>query len=132
MALTIFTSCSAPPSYDPPANLAPTRPDFLCAALHVRDDQVQYDREPELISMPEPQYPEQARARNEEGTVLCHVFIDATGRVIEAHVLQASTAALNNAAVIAARGAIFKPARRKDGTTVAVWMVIPIEFSVRN
>lgn len=82
--------------------------------------------------MPEPKYPEEARAAGEEGTVLCHVFIDATGRVIDAHILQASTKALNNAAFVAARGALFKPARRKDGATVAVWMVIPIEFSVRN
>lgn len=63
---------------------------------------------------------------------MCHVFIDATGRVIDAHIVQASTAALNKAALAAARSAIFKPARRKDGATVAVWMVIPIEFTVRN
>jgi TonB family protein len=43
-----------------------------------------------------------------------------------------SVAGLDEEALRCVRAAVFKPALRKDGTTVGAWMIIPVEFQLRN
>jgi protein TonB len=90
------------------------------------DDYVAFEKEPELVSMEEPQYPELAREAGVEGTVLIRVLVGEDGFVKNQIIIQ-SVQMLDDAATNAAQTAVFKPALQKD-RPVAVWMVIPIEF----
>ena len=90
------------------------------------DDYVAFEKEPELVSMEEPQYPELAREAGVEGTVLIRVLVGEDGFVKNQIIIQ-SVQMLDDAATTAAETAVFKPALQKD-RPVAVWMVIPIEF----
>jgi len=94
------------------------------------EDYVAYEKEPELVSPPEPEYPEIAREAGVEGTVLVRVLVGEDGFVKEMMIIQ-SVPMLDDAAAAAAQTAVFKPALQKD-KPVAVWMVIPIEFQLRN
>jgi protein TonB len=94
------------------------------------DEYVAYEKEPELVSMNEPQYPELAREAGVEGTVLIRVLVGEDGFVKDQIIIQ-SVAMLDDAAASAAQTAVFKPALQKD-KPVAVWMVIPIEFRLHQ
>jgi protein TonB len=80
--------------------------------------------------MKEPAYPDIAREAGVEGTVMIRVLVGEDGFVKDMMIVQ-SVQMLDDAAVNAAQTAVFKPALQKD-KPVAVWMVIPIEFSLRN
>ena len=88
--------------------------------------EVAYEREPELVSMKDPEYPESARKQGIEGTVLVRVLVGEDGQVHDMIVIQ-SVPVLDESARNAARSAVFKPALKKD-RPVAVWIVVPIEF----
>jgi protein TonB len=94
------------------------------------DEYVAFEKEPELVSMKEPAYPDIAREAGVEGTVMIRVLVGEDGFVKDMMIVQ-SVQMLDDAAVNAAQTAVFKPALQKD-KPVAVWMVIPIEFSLRN
>lgn len=94
------------------------------------EDYVAYEKEPELVSPPQPVYPDIAREAGVEGTVLVRVLVGEDGFVKEQMIVQ-SVPMLDEAASQAAQDAVFKPALQKD-KPVAVWMVIPIEFQLRN
>lgn len=100
-----------------------------CAEAHDPGDppEVPNDREPDMKSMTEPTYPEEAKQAKEQGVVLCHVYVDATGRVVKAHVFGHMTPALDQAALDAVKTALYVPAQGKNGA-VGTWAVIPIEF----
>lgn len=94
------------------------------------DEYVAYEKEPELVSMQEPQYPELAREAGVEGTVLIRVLVGEDGFVKDSIIIQ-SVPMLDDAAAGAAQTAVFKPALQKD-KPVAVWMVIPVEFQLHQ
>jgi TonB family protein len=94
------------------------------------DDYVAYEKEPELVSMQEPVYPDLAREAGVEGTVLIRVLVGEDGFVKDEIIIQ-SVAMLDDNAAAAAHTAVFKPALQKD-KPVAVWMVIPIEFRLHQ
>jgi periplasmic protein TonB len=85
---------------------------------------------PELVTIPEPAYPEIAKAQSIEGKVLLKVLIGKNGRVREVRVVQ-SIPALDEAAREAAMQAVFKPALWRN-EPVAVWVSMPIRFSLRK
>jgi TonB family protein len=84
----------------------------------------------ELLSMSQPQYPEVAWEAGSQGTVICHVYVDTTGVVTEAHVSQSVNASLDEAALQSARTAKFKPAMRADKSKAGTWCALPIEFKL--
>jgi len=94
------------------------------------DEYVAYEKEPELVSMKDPQYPDIAREAGVEGTVMVRVLVGEDGFVKDMIIIQ-SVQMLDDSAANAAQTAVFKPALQKD-RPVAVWMVIPIEFSLRH
>ena len=60
-----------------------------------------------------PKYPVEARRRGEEGDVTVELAVDARGRVTDVKVVAScGFAALERAAVAAARNATFRPAKR--------------------
>lgn len=75
-----------------------------------------------------PAYPEEARARRLEGTVLLLVSLDASGRVTEAAIRRTcGHGSLDRAALRAVRSWRFDPARQ-NGTAIAAQVEIPIRF----
>ena len=96
-----------------------TPPDFIVV-----------EREPELVWMRKPAYPDLAREAGIEGTVLVRALVGADGTTQQVQLLQ-SVLGLDEVALEAAKTAIFKPALQQ-GKPVAVWVVIPIEFDLHR
>jgi protein TonB len=94
------------------------------------DEYVAFEKAPELVKMDPPVYPDIAREAGVEGTVLTRVLVGDDGFVKDMIIIQ-SVPMLDEAAADAAWTAVFKPALQKD-RPVAVWMVIPIEFSLHD
>lgn len=94
------------------------------------DEYVAYEKAPDLVSMDPPVYPDLAREAGVEGTVLVRVLVGEDGFVKDMIIIQ-SIPMLDEAATDSAWTAVFKPALQKD-RPVAVWMVIPLEFSLRG
>lgn len=94
------------------------------------DEYVAFEKAPELVKMDPPVYPDIAREAGVEGTVLSRVLVGDDGFVKDMIIIQ-SVPMLDEAAADAAWTAVFKPALQKD-RPVAVWMVIPIEFSLHD
>jgi TonB family protein len=94
------------------------------------DDIVVVEKEPQLISMQTPAYPEIAREAGMEGTVLVRVLVDTQGTVRERMLLE-SIRGLDEAALAAAATAVFRPALQQE-RPVAVWVVLPIEFRLHD
>ncbi|MGQ9685815.1 MAG: TonB family protein [Thiobacillaceae bacterium] len=71
----------------------------------------QVDRRPELMTPALPVYPEQARSRGIEGSVVVEVHIDETGRVRDIQILEADPPGVFDAAVLEVYGqALYRPA----------------------
>ncbi len=83
---------------------------------------------PKLLTAPVT-YPEEARARGEEGIVQVKALIGKDGRVIETAMEPGQTApeALGKAAVESVKGWTFDPARAK-GEPVEIWVVVPVRY----
>jgi protein TonB len=79
--------------------------------------------------MPSPIYPELARLADVEGTVLIRALIGRDGFVKEVGVVR-GVPMLNEAAIVAIRGARFRPALQQH-RPVAVWFVVPVRFTLR-
>lgn len=90
--------------------------------------QIPIDVWPKLLAAPI-SYPEEARLRGEEGTVLVKALVGPEGRVTEASLepQQTASAVLGKAAVDAVLQWSFEPAQSK-GEPVAVWIVVPVKF----
>jgi protein TonB len=85
---------------------------------------------PQLVQMNAPRYPELAREAGVAGKVLVRVLVGRDGFVRDAVAIR-SIPMLDEAALAAARTAVFKPALQ-GGTPVAVWIVIPIVFELHD
>lgn len=85
---------------------------------------------PELVTIPEPEYSQMAREAQIEGVVKLLVLVGKDGKVKNVKVEQ-SIQMLDSAARDAAMQAVFKPALWQK-KPVAVWVSIPIRFSLRE
>jgi len=83
---------------------------------------------PEAITKVPPQYPDDARRQRIEGTVLLQALVGRDGRIKDTRVVK-SIPGLDAAAQEAVRQWVFKPALAK-GDPVAVWVAIPVKFSL--
>jgi protein TonB len=89
-----------------------------------------FDSPPQLIQAVKPEYPNVALEVHAEGVVHVQVTIDETGRVIEAMVIGSDTiAALEEAALEAARQSRFRPAKQRD-VPVKSRISIPFRFKL--
>jgi protein TonB len=88
------------------------------------------DTPPEILSRPEPIYPEPLRASGIEGSVVLSVVIDAQGRVEGIRLLSATHPGFVTSAIEYARGIRFRPAL-KGGQPVAVEVRLPVRFLLR-
>jgi len=85
---------------------------------------------PEVVYRAPAVYPEKARRERIEGTVLVHALVGTDGRVQDTKVVK-SIPGLDGAAVAALRQWQFKPVR-SNGKPVAVWVAVPIRFSLHE
>lgn len=83
---------------------------------------------PEAVKRVPPSYPEQARDRGVQGTVLVRALVGTNGAVQETWVSWTQRG-LDEAAVDAVRQWQFKPARL-DGKPIPVWVVLPVKFTL--
>ena len=83
---------------------------------------------PEAIDKVKPRYPAMSQARDEEGTVLLQALITKEGRIARTMVVRSVTA-FDEEAIRAVEQWRFKPAR-SQGQPVAVWVAIPVKFSL--
>jgi protein TonB len=104
---------------DTPSELSPQEPFALA-----------FDEYPELLSIDAPVYPELARQAGLEGTVKVKVYVTRTGKVKYAVAVEGPEV-FWNAAIAAAKTALFTPARQGD-TPVDVWVIIPVTFSLNR
>jgi TonB family protein len=88
------------------------------------------DHMPQLKERKEALYPEEAKAKKAEGTVLSYVLVDEKGTVRQVIVVTPSEESnLNASAETAARGCTFIPGTLR-GESVKVWARLPYEFKV--
>jgi TonB family protein len=86
---------------------------------------------PSLKQAPKPPYPEGARVRGEQGTVLILVRVRSDGTVDDVKLRKSSgTTALDEAAVKGARVWTFVPARRGPNP-IEAWVEVPVEFKLQ-
>lgn len=87
-------------------------------------------RPPRYQQLTRPAYPEVSRRQGFEGTVVLLVKVLADGRTGEVKVKRSSgDSALDEAAVMAARGWTFLPAMRGP-KAVGAWVEIPVKFEL--
>jgi len=87
--------------------------------------------EPVIRQRAMPVYPEEARASKVTGTVVLDLTVASDGTVSAVRVLDSPSSLLSQAAVDAVRQWEFEPARRADGTAVAVLYVVTIKFALQ-
>jgi protein TonB len=93
---------------------------------------VSADENPQTVYNPAPRYPEQARRRGREGTVLVEADVDERGIPAAVRVLRSSGfGILDDAAAEAVGKWRFRPAR-SAGKTVPRHIVVPIEFRLKK
>lgn len=107
---------------------SPRRDDRPPGALPEFGEYVYVEELPEAITKVPPRYPDAARERKVDGTVLVQVLVGRDGRIKDTKIVK-SIPELDDAAVVAVRQWIFKPAMSK-GEPVAVWVAVPIKFSL--
>lgn len=113
-----------------PPVVAPSEVPVVAKAIEsVSQPQVDAER---CADNPPPNYPEEARRRGQQGTVVVAVAVDAAGVVVSA-TLQAPSPhpALNREALRAVRSWRFEPARR-DGQAIATTTEVVIEFQLEQ
>jgi protein TonB len=92
----------------------------------------QVDVHPRAIGRIDPAYPEEARRRNQEGTLKLMLKIDELGRVKEAEVVEAQPPGMFDEAALAAfRNARFQPAM-KDGRPVRYQAYMRVDFKLED
>jgi periplasmic protein TonB len=93
------------------------------------EDFVAAEEMPALINIPAPVYPEMARQAGMEGTVMVRALVGKDGKV-QKTLVTASIPMLDDAAIAAVHGAVFRPALQQH-KPVAVWVQVPLRFTLR-
>lgn len=98
-------------------------------ALPSPDEFVPYEDQPVLVERPQPVYPELAQMAKIEGTVIVKVLVGKDGKVKDAIIGKGVNGILDQAALDAAKSAVFRPAMQNK-KPVAVWVAIPFKFQL--
>ncbi len=87
---------------------------------------------PEVLSLPEPEYPILSRKRGEEGRVIIEIEISAKGKVLRAEIVKSSSyPRLDRAALEAVKIAVFNPAS-EFGIPVESELKVAYRFELRQ
>ena len=85
---------------------------------------------PKGISMPQPEYTDEARRKKINGTVLLSIVVGTDGNVREAEVTKSLDKGLDKQSVKTVKAWTFQPAT-KDGQPVPVRMDVEVTFRIR-
>lgn len=86
----------------------------------------------DYLDNPKPPYPSISRRMGEEGEVRLRVYVDASGAAQRVEIERTSGfARLDQAALDTVKRWRFVPARQGD-QPVAAWVIVPIQFTLRN
>jgi TonB family protein len=132
LAFTLNTKESAPVEIStyPPATPAESPVDAPTEALPKLGEYVYVEELPQPIAKVMPIYPDVARRSGIQGTVVVQALIGKDGHVKMAHVLK-SVPMLDAAALTCVKNWVFTPARARGGP-VAVWVAIPVRFTLKE
>ncbi len=99
--------------------------------LPSESDLVAVETFPQIVELPKPKYPKQARELGIEGTVMVKALIDTSGQVVKVKVAKAPDPdhGLSEAAVEAVKAGKFMPATN-GGKPIACWIALPLEFKL--
>jgi TonB family protein len=86
---------------------------------------------PKKIVHVEPRYTEEARQARIQGTVILQAVVDVEGNVSRVQVIKGLPFGLDQSAIDAVEQWKYEPARRSDGTPVAVYYNLVINFSLQ-
>lgn len=101
-----------------------------CASLPKQGDHAHVDALPQVTERAAALYPDAARSKGIQGTVLLTALVDRQGRVADVKVTK-SIPELDAAAREAVRRWRFRPAR-SWGRPVAVWVTLPVKFTLAD
>ncbi|MFA6598963.1 MAG: energy transducer TonB [Ignavibacteriaceae bacterium] len=93
------------------------------------NDYTSVDQMPSILSDAKPIYPPQALKKNIEGKVWLKVLVEANGNPSSIQVMKSTDTIFDKAAIAAAKNYKFEPAL-KDDKPVAVFVIIPFQFSL--
>lgn len=94
---------------------------------------VAIEKTPEIIRNAKVVYPEEAKAAGIQGKVYLTLLLDLDGKVMRAELEKSSgSSLLDKAAVDACRQMLFTPALAPGGKPVRVWIMYPVNFSLRK
>ncbi len=119
--------------------IAPPRPQVRVTPPSTEEPEpgayVYVEELPEAITKVPPTYPPAMREAGIQGTVVVKALVGKDGRVSRTMIVKSISETnpapeLDAAAAAAVRQWIFKPARSREGATVAVWVDVPIRFSL--
>jgi len=85
---------------------------------------------PEAITKVPPMYPDIARQSGVQGRVVVQALVGKDGRVKDTKVVKTDGPMLNQAAIAAVQQWIFKPALDEHNAPVAVWVAVPVQFTL--
>lgn len=126
----VFSAAGEPPPFVPkPAPAGPPNAKYLTPIQGFHGAVLYVDELPDAVKRVAPNYPAKAREGGFQGTVWVRALVGTNGAVQDTWVAW-SQAYLNEAAVAAVRQWTFKPARL-NGEPVAVWVLVPVKFSLR-
>jgi protein TonB len=87
--------------------------------------------EPVLVEKTLPVYPANAKEEGVQGIVLLRAALDTSGTPSDIRVLRSADPRLSEAAVAAVRQWRWEPARTSDGTPIAVYFTLTINFKLK-
>jgi TonB family protein len=87
--------------------------------------------EPVIVQKTPPVYPKDAKEAGVQGIVLLSAALDTQGKPSDIRVLESPDPRLSEAAVAAAREWRWEPARRSDGTPIAVYFTVTFNFRLQ-
>jgi protein TonB len=87
-------------------------------------DFVAVEKEPEIVKLVKPVYPELLKA---DGQVVIKVLIDTEGKPVQTKILKSTNKVFEQAVVNAVMKSTYSPAQMGQGP-VAAWLTIPFRF----
>lgn len=79
-----------------------------------------------------PQYPRLAVARQEQGTVLLLLHIDAAGQLTHAEIMSSAGPRLDEAALESVKASTYRPASTYAGANISCKALLPIKFTLQS
>jgi len=118
---------------EPAPKPSPAPPRLVADAPHPAPPSPTPARPADYLNNPKPPYPALSRRLGEEGVVRLNVFVNPDGSVARLELAKSSGfARLDQSAMDTVQSSWkFEPARQ-DGSPVAAWVIVPIQFTVRS